>query len=277
MEFKEFLDYTFDIYGYQLKVIHIITAAFILIGSRLFISLLNRVILQRFFKRRGTDIGRQYAVEQILKYFIYTIAIISALQVVGIRPSVLLGSAAALLVGIGLGLQQTFNDLISGLILLSEGTAEVGDIVELNGEMGVIKEIGIRTSKIETRNDVSIIVPNSKLVGDMVVNWSHNEHPSRFHVDIGVGYSSDVDLVTQLLLDVAQEHTDILNKPAPRVIFVNFGDSSLDFKLFFFSKAYLKVPLIQSDLRYAILKKFRANGVEIPFPQRDIWIKQNGV
>ena len=277
MEFKEFLDYTFDIYGYQLKVIHIITAAFILIGSRLFISLLNRVILQRFFKRRGTDIGRQYAVEQILKYFIYTIAIISALQVVGIRPSVLLGSAAALLVGIGLGLQQTFNDLISGLILLSEGTAEVGDIVELNGEMGVIKEIGIRTSKIETRNDVSIIVPNSKLVGDTVVNWSHNEHPSRFHVDIGVGYSSDVDLVTQLLLDVAQEHTDILNKPAPRVIFVNFGDSSLDFKLFFFSKAYLKVPLIQSDLRYAILKKFRANGVEIPFPQRDIWIKQNGV
>ncbi|MEM6770157.1 MAG: mechanosensitive ion channel domain-containing protein, partial [Bacteroidota bacterium] len=182
--------------------------------------------------------------------------------------------AAALLVGIGIGLQQTFNDLICGIIILFERSVKVGDVVELTGhQVGTIRKIGTRTSILETRDDIMIFVPNSKLIGENVTNWSQVERTARFHVKVGVGYNADVELVREVLLEVAAEHPKVLTSPKPQVWMIGFGDSSLDFDLLFYSRDLLRAEAIKSDLRFAITAAFRKANIEIPFPQRDLWIR----
>ncbi|MFK7807866.1 MAG: mechanosensitive ion channel family protein [Saprospiraceae bacterium] len=277
MSLKEILEYDFlNISDFHLSLYHIIIAAIILTIARFMIWLIKR-ILKRYFKKKEIDPGRQFAFIQFIKYIIYTIAVLMALEAVGISLSVIWGGAAALMVGIGLGLQQTFNDLVSGLILLIEGTVEVDDVVEVNGIIGTVTDIGIRTSKVETPDKISILIPNSKLVGDNAINWSHNNISSRFHIDVGVAYSSDVDLVTRLLIQAAEEHDKVLKTKKPEVQFRNFGDSSLDFKLLFFTNEYQRLEFVKSDLRYKIMKLFRANDIEIPFPQNDLWLRNGEV
>jgi len=273
MTIKEILEYNFIHLGdFKLSLYHIIAAVLVLTAARVIMSLLSR-LMDQYFKRRKVDAGRSYALLQFVKYIVYTSALLIAMEVIGVSISVLWGGAAALMVGIGLGLQQTFNDLVSGIILLIEGSVQVGDIMEMDGIVGTVTSIGIRTSKIETRDRISILIPNSKLVGDKAINWSHNEEPTRFQVNVGVAYSSDVELVTSLLLQAANEHKNILKTPPPRVQFKDFGNSSLDFMLHFFSYEYLPVEFTKSDLRYRITQLFRENNVEIPFPQTDLWLR----
>jgi small-conductance mechanosensitive channel len=273
MTFKEFLEYNFiDTANFQLNTYHVLAAFFVLIFARILLWIIGRLAV-RYLNRKHVDPGRSYAFMQILKYVIYTGAILIAMEAMGISVTLLMGGAAALLVGVGLGLQQTFNDLISGIILLIEGSVEVGDIIEIDGLVGSVTEIGIRTSKVETRDRISIVIPNSKLVVDKAINWSHNAEPTRFQVNVGVAYNSDIDLVTNLLLQAAKEHKEILKTPQPLVQFRDFGNSSLDFSIHFFSTEYLRVVFIRSELRYRILQLFREHGVEIPFPQQDIWFR----
>lgn len=243
--------------------------------AKVILWILGRII-RRFFSKRQVDTGRQFAFQQFLKYIIYTLTVILALEAIGIQLSVLWGGAAALMVGIGLGLQQTFNDMISGLILLVEGTVEVEDIVEVDGIVGRVTSIGLRTSKIQTRDRITILVPNSKIVGENATNWTHNRHAIRHQVNVGVAYSSDVELVTKLLLEVCKDHEKVLADPAPQIQFKDFGSSSLDFILHFFSHEQMGIEIVKSDLRYRITQVFRANKIEIPFPQRDLWLR-NGV
>jgi len=242
-------------------------------GFQLIIWLLNGVILKRYFKSREIDMGRQYTMTRLVLYVGFIIGIVSILQVLGVELSWLIGGSAALLVGIGLGLQQTFNDLISGIIILVEGTVEVGDIVQVNGSVAVVKKIGLRVSQIETRDNSILIIPNSKLVVDMVDNWSHDVKPTRFQIDIGVGYNSDVRLVEKLLLQAANDHSRVSKKPKPRVQFRDFGNSSLDFTLHFHSTERMSVEFIKSDIRFNIIHLLRENQVEIPFPQQDLWLR----
>ena len=275
MDFNDFLAYPLWDLGEEntLRVADLLSGILVILFARLLIAIIHRVFLKRLFKKRKVDIGRQYTIVALLKYVVYTMAILGALQVMGVQFSVLLGGAAALLVGIGLGLQQTFNDLISGIILLSEGTVEVGDIISVDGMVGTVVSIGIRTSEVETRDEISIIIPNSKLVVDNVVNLSHNDVPSRFQVDVGVAYDSDVGKVTDLLLQAAHSHASVLDKPEPRVMFKNFGNSSLDFELHFYSNEFLLIEFVKSDIRYKIIQLFREHQVEIPFPQTDLWLR----
>lgn len=238
---------------------------------------LTNLILQPYYKRSNVDVGNQYAVNQLLKYVIYVIAIVFALQNnLDFNLNILLGGAAALLVGIGLGLQQTFNDLISGIILLFERTIEVGDVVEVGGVIGTITSIGIRTSIVKVRDNTSIVVPNSKFITDSVVNWTHNEEKRvRFKIAIGVAYGSDTELVKSTLLQVADDNPDVLQRPAPFVRFVEFADSSLNFELHFWSRNFIRIEDVKSDLRFQIDMDFRRNDIEIPFPQRVIWSASN--
>jgi small-conductance mechanosensitive channel len=273
MTFQEFIDYNFiSVSGFHLSIFNAIVAIFIIIAARVLVRLISRVMKQ-YFNRRKIDAGRQYALSQFLKYIIYTVSFLIVMESFGISISVFWGAAAALMVGIGLGLQQTFNDLVSGLILLVEGSVEVDDIIEIDGLIGKVAAIGIRTSRVETRDRISILVPNSKLVGDKAINWSHNKEPSRFQVYTGVSYKSDTELVTLLLLQAATEIPEVLNTPKPEVHFKDFGNSSLDFVLHFFIDEYLRIDFIKSKLRYRIIQLFRENGVEIPFPQRDLWVR----
>jgi len=269
------LDYTiFPNEKYNLQVSDIFEAILILLFARLIYWAITQVILWNYYKRSKVDTGAQYAINQLLQYVIYVIAILLALSSLGVQMTVLWGGAAALLVGLGLGLQQTFNDFFSGIILLFERSVSVGDVVNIGGLIGTVKKIGLRASIVETRDSVAIIVPNSKLVTDNVVNWSHYDAKARFSINVGVAYGSDTELVKNILLKTASENIYIKKHPAPFVRFTNFGDSSLDFELLFYSRNFIVIEDVKSDLRFEIDKTFRENDIIIPFPQRDIWMKK---
>ncbi|MFP4367007.1 MAG: mechanosensitive ion channel family protein, partial [Bacteroidales bacterium] len=220
------------------------------------------------------DSGTSHSIYLIVKYILWIIVVIILIDSFGFSVSILIASAAALLFGVGLGLQELFNDVASGIIILVERSVMVNDVIELENKMiGRVVGIGLRTSKIQTRDNVVTIVPNSKLVNDQVINWSHMEKKTRFHVDVGVRYGSDVQLVTKVLLECAYEHPLIMNIPKPFVRFEDFGDSSLDFQLYFWTNESFLVENTKSDLRYKIDKIFRENDIEIPFPQRDLYLK----
>lgn len=253
----------------------ILTAILIILFTRLVLWILTEIVLYPYYKQKEINVGSQYAINRLLTYFVLVIAVIGTLQYVGINLTVLLGGAAALLVGIGLGLQQTFNDLICGIILLFERTVEVGDIVDMSGLVGTVKKIGLRTSLVETREQVSVIVPNSRLVAENVINWSHFDSKARFKVGVGVAYGSDTALVKEILLAAAEKHNRIVRRPKPFVRFVNFGDSSLDFEILFWTRDLIGIEDVKSDLRFEIDTRFREADISIPFPQRDLWIKQD--
>ncbi len=258
---------------YALTPKAILIAVLVIVVTRLIVAGLSRFILKPFFTRNGVDVGRSYAIQQIANYIIYIVGLATAFTVLGIEFSVLWAGAAALLVGVGLGLQQTFNDFFGGLLLLIEGPVEVGNVVEVDGFIGRVVEIGLRTCKIRTRDDIMIIVPNSHLVNENIINWSHIRSPLRFHIDVGVAYGSDLDLVSSTLEKAASDHPDVLKRPVPRIMFTNFGNSSLDFKLYFYSQEPWRIEFVKSDLRFTVNRLFSEQGIKIPFPQRDLWLK----
>lgn len=263
--------------NHTISITQIIIVFFVIIFARFFIYFLSKVIARKYFKNKNVDAGRKFALKQLLKYFVYTISIIISIEVLGFNISILLAGSAALMVGIGLGLQQTFNDLVSGIILLFEGKVQVGDVVEISSVVGFVNRIGIRTSVIETRDKVMIIVPNSKLVTDNVINWSHVEKMTRFHIDVGVAYGSNVVLVKQVVLDCANMHPMVLKEPIPKLRFLGFGDSSLNFDLMIWTDEIFNIEDVKSDLRYAIEDTFRIHNITIPFPQRDLHIKSSNL
>jgi len=275
MSLKEFLSYIIiDTEKLSISVSDILILILILVATKTIIELLKR-IFKRQVTKKGLDIGKSHAVLQLIKYILWITAIILCLDALGINLTILLAGSAALLVGLGLGLQHVFQDFISGIILLFEGSIKVGDIVEIQDQtVGRVKEIGLRTSKIETRNNIIMIIPNSKFIADNVINWSHIEKRSRFSVSVGVAYGSDVELVRKILIECALEHHEVSKNPHPFVKFENFGESSLDFELYFWTSNNFGVEIIKSDLRFMINKKFKENGVQIPFPQRDIHMKK---
>ena len=272
------LDY--EMFPYQIKnVSHsfrpslILFVLLIFLFARIVSWVLTQVALYGFYKRKDIDQGAQFAINQLIKYVIYIVAVLMAINTLGINMTIVWGGAAALLVGVGLGLQQTFNDFFSGLVLLFERTVSVGDIMEVNGIVGTVTKIGLRSSIIETRANVSIIIPNSQLVNDAVKNWTHFVDYGRFEVNVGVAYGSDTNLVKKLLLSAVNENNKVLDYPTPFVRFNHFNDSSLDFTVLFFSNRFLIIEDIKSDIRFKIDALFRENGISIPFPQRDVWIK----
>jgi small-conductance mechanosensitive channel len=164
--------------------------------------------------------------------------------------------------------------LISGIIILFEGNVAVGDILEVDGLVGTVKEIKLRTSLIKTRDGIYIVVPNNRVVNEKVINWSTHTKLTRFNVAVGVAYGSDIEKVKTLLLQSANEHELISKRPTPIVIFNDFGDSSLQFEVYFWTQDSWKIELIKSDLRFAIDNLFRKNNIQIPFPQRDVHLIQ---
>ncbi len=272
-----------DILGYTLvntdkltiTVYNLLMAFLIILITWVLLWLVKR-IFKRTIRYKALDPARGHTVYQLIKYFVWILAITLVLDTLGVKITLLLAGSAALLVGIGLGVQQVFKDIISGLFLLFEGHLKVGDVVELDGIVGIVKDIGFRTTTIESRDNIILIIPNSKFIGENVINWSHIEKKTRFHVNVGVAYGSDVEKVQKILLESALEHKKITDDPEPFVRFYDFGNSSLDFQLFFWTDSAFRVENIKSDLRFAIDRKFREKNVTIPFPQRDVHIKSKG-
>jgi len=245
-----------------------------------FLILLFAYIIYRWIKsilniasRKGRLVpGQSYALLQLSRYLIIVIAGMMILNSLHIKITTLLAGGAVFLVGIGLGLQQLAKDLISGLILMVEKTIRVGDIIELNGFLARVEEIGLRTSIVENRDNVHLIIPNSKIVQDNIVNWSTINPESRFSVEVGVAYGSDVNLVKEILLNCVKSHPKVIKSHPPLVRFTNFGDSSLQFQVLFWSLEILFIEDVKSDLRFQINQQFKEQKIVIPFPQRDVHI-----
>ena len=259
-----------------LRMSNILAAILTLFIARLIAWVLTEIILYGYYVRTGVDTGSQYAFNQILKYVVYVIAIVIAFQQLGIQATLLLGGLAALLVGIGLGLQQTFNDFFSGIILLFERSVDVNDVLNIDGLIGRVKKIGVRASQIETRDNITVVVPNSKLVTQNVVNWSHEDSKVRFSVTVPVPYATDTGTVKEILLTIAKQNTYVLDSPAPFVRMIDFADSALVFELHFWSRSFLIIEDVKSDLRLTVNDKLIDAGIHIPFPQRDIWMRSTG-
>lgn len=233
---------------------------------------LIKVITKIVFRISSNNIhndGRRYAIIQLLKYVLWIITLIICLQTIGVDITFLVASSAALLVGLGLGMQVIFSDFISGIILLVEGTIKVDDIIEVENEIMKVMEITLRTSQVVTRDEKVVIVPNHRFLSENVINWTHNTTPTRFSIDVGVDYSSDVRLVEKALLQSVRNNPQII-KDQPYQAFVrlsNFGASSYDFQLIFWSNNLFRIESTKSAIRFAIIEEFKHNNITIPFNQ----------
>lgn len=269
---REVLEFTLiEVKHYNITLFDLLILFFIFSLARLLMWGIQKILKRRFSKEK-VDAGRQFAVIQLIKYLVYLVSVIFAFQALSIDISLLLAGSAALLVGVGLGLQQTFNDLVSGLILLFEGSVSVGDIIEINSLIGRVTAIGIRTSKVETRDAITIIVPNSKFIVDNVINWSHAHVITRFSVKVHTSYECNPDHVRKVLLGCLKPYKDIADKPIPFVRLNNFGESALDFELLFWTSNMWRIEHLKSEIRFSIYKAFKANNIRIPFPQREIHV-----
>ena len=257
-----------------IKLTMVLMALLILMITRLIVWTIINLVLYGWYKRERIDLGKQYAYNQLLSYVIYFIAVVFALRYIGIDLTILLAGAAFLLVGVGIALQQVFSDFFSGIVILFERSVEVGDVLDFGTMRGTVKKIGLRASIIETIEQKDVIMPNSKMVNDNVVNWSSTRKTTMFKIEVGVAYGTDTRKVESLLLKAASEVPGILSMPPPQVRFVDFGESSYKFLLLFYSDQIERIEKIRSDLRFKIDELFKAHNITIPFPQRDVWMRK---
>ena len=259
--------------GLNITVRSVLTFIVILVIARLLIKLLASLLSKALSTNKRLDAGQRFTVVKLVKYFAYVIAFVIAANSAGVNLNALVVGSAALLVGIGLGLQHVFDDFISGFIILFEGTFQVGDVIEFDGMIARVVRIDVRTSKIINRDGNIIIVPNRKLTSENLNNWSHGSDLSRFNIGVGVAYGSDVEKVRDLLYQCALGHPDVSKNRPISVRFEEFGESALNFSVYFWAYRSWDVEVLKSDIRFAINKAFKENGVTIPFPQRDLHIK----
>jgi small-conductance mechanosensitive channel len=254
------------------QAIVIFTVAVLL--SRTLTALLQR----RIAKRAYLDPGIQYTLGRLTQYLIITLGSLLALTIgIGLDLTSIAVIFTALSVGIGFGLQYIAADIASGFILLFERPVRVGDRITIGEDEGDVQSINLRTTVVLTNNRVSIIVPNSKLVSQRLINWSYGDPRARISIPIGVAAESDIDLVTQTLLKAAEEVDNVLTDPSPKVQFLKFGDWSLDFRLLVWTNRPRLHMQIRSDINYRIDKLFREARIEIPYPQTELRIRQGAL
>ncbi|MFN4763277.1 mechanosensitive ion channel family protein [Gillisia sp. Q332] len=228
----------------------------------------TRMLLTR--NMEGADKHKFISIFKFIKYLTYLIVVIITISSAGIDITILLTASAALFVGLGLALQDLFKDIIGGLYIIVDKTLLIDDIVEIEGRVGRVIEIKLRTARILTRDDKVMVVPNHKFITDIVFNYTQNHQSTREFVKVGVAYGSDTLKVKTILQECAMEQRGIVKKPDPFVLFEDFGDSALIFALHFFVTDSFVDPKIKSQLRFKIDEKFRLNNISIPFPQRDV-------
>ncbi len=240
----------------------------------LFARTARRVLLKQILSKTPLDLGIQHAVATFTQYAVVVIGFMVGLPTIGIDLSALTFLAASVGVGIGFGLQNITNNFISGIIILFERPIKIGDRIEVGNVNGDVVHIAARSTTVRTNDNIAIIIPNSSFISSNVINWSHGDSKVRFRVHVPVAYNSDVRLVEKLLLEVAQDNENVLEDPAPRVIFKDFGESSLDMELRVWSSRLLhRRGVLISQLNFSIFEKFKANGIRIPYPQRDVRLR----
>lgn len=268
---KEFLNWGIHL-GEGEKSIHLtIGLLLLLIVAFVVTKFLLKWLRYLLTRKMETEDKQKFAsVFKFINYVIYLVVVLVTLSAAGINITIIITASAALFVGLGLALQELFQDILGGIFIIIDKSLQVGDIVEVDGKVGKVFEIKLRTTRAITRDDKVIIIPNHKFISDIVFNYTQNHKTTRERVNVGVAYGSDVELVTRLLEQVAEEQKRVLKNPKPFVLFDDFGDSALLFSLHYFTNDSFGDPKIKSNIRYNINTKFKENGVSIPFPQRDV-------
>lgn len=269
---KDFLNYRFsfneDIF-IEVKTILVVIISIIIIGFLL--NIIRRILTR---KLPPDDKIKFFTVFSYLKWFIYVVIFLVTLNASGVQLTALFAASAALLIGIGLALQTLFQDIIAGIFIIIDQTVHVGDIIEIEGQVGRVEEMKLRTTRAVTIDNKVLIIPNHLYLTNSLYNWTQNGTLTRESVAVGVAYGSDVDLVKKVLLQAAHENKSVIKNPEPLVLFTDFGDSSLDFKLVFTLDNSFQAVIPKSELRFEIDRLFRKNNITIPFPQRDIHIQK---
>ncbi|MBC8756646.1 mechanosensitive ion channel [Kordia sp. YSTF-M3] len=256
----------------EISVKHILLLLFVLLMANLVLKLFQRIITKKL-----QDDGKLKfrAVFSYARWFSYVIIVLVTLNAVGVNVTGIFAASAALLIGIGLALQTLFQDIISGIFILIDQSVHAGDIIEIEGKIGRVEEIKLRTTRAVTIDNKVLVIPNHLYLTNSLYNWTQNGVTTRESVTVGAAYGSDVMLIKKLLTEAALNHKEVIKEPKPMVLFTNFGESSLDFKLVFTVGDSFTAFQVQSDLRFEIDRLFRENNVAIPFPQRDIHIIEN--
>ena len=237
----------------------------------------SNLLKSRILEITGINRGAQEAIASIIRYSTIAIGTVVILQIWGLDLSSVTILVSALGVGIGLGFQDIAKNFASGLILLFERPIQVGDFVEVDRYTGIVEYIGARSTTIRTLDRISIILPNSRFLESEVINWSHRNPVSRLHVPVGVAYGCDINAVRSTLLEAAKSHPLVLLVPSPRVMFIGFGDNSLDFDLLVWIDRPSELFFIKSDLYFRIESLLRDRNIEIPFPQRDLHVRSGSL
>lgn len=232
----------------------------------------SHILKEEVFTRVTVERGIPGTVIMLVRIALVTVGFLIAAAAAGMELSSLTIIIGAFSVGIGFGLQNIFNNLVSGLILAFERPIKEGDTVEVNSLLGVVKRIGIRSSVVRTYDGAEVIVPNGTLISNELINWTLSDAQRRADIRVGVAYGTDPDSVLEILLRVARENTKVIQEPAPRALFLGFGDSSLDFRLLAWAEMDNRLDM-ESEIKVAINRELKEAGIEIPFPQRDLHIR----
>lgn len=248
----------------------------LIIATVIFITTLVLRVVLRIITRNlpEDDKGKFNVVFGYFRWLVYFLILLLTLHAVGVNVTAVFAASAALMIGIGLALQTLFQDIISGVFILIDQTVHVGDIIEIEGKIGRVEEIKLRTTRAVTIDNKVLIIPNHLYLENSLYNWTQNGTDTRESVDVGVAYGSDVQLVKKLLIQAVEGIPQVLEKDNIAVRFTNFGESSLDFKVIFTMEDSFNSFSVKSDVRFEIDRLFRENNISIPFPQRDIHIIQ---
>jgi len=270
-----YLNQYYEIGSVKISVTSVVEGLLVLIMTVFLSRILTRLLQRRIAKRAYLDPGLQYTLGRLTQYLIFILGVLLAIKVAS--PTIDLTSIAviftALSVGIGFGLQYIAADIASGFILLFERPVRVGDRITIGEDEGDVQSINLRTTVVTTNDRISIIVPNSRLVSQRLINWSYGDPRARIAIPVGVATDSDIDVVTRTLLKAAEGVDNVLNDPPPKVQFLKFGDWSLDFRLLVWTNRPRLHTQIRSDINYRIEKLFREAHIEIPFPQTELRLR----
>ena len=263
--FRELLNFKlFTIGKADISVSSLIFLVIFMLALNFIVKLIRKLI----YRSQKLDESKKFTVFSLIKYVLYVVGFILGMNMIGINVSVLMGASAALLVGIGLGLQNIFSDFVSGIVLLLDSSIKVSDIIEVDNLVCQVKEINLRTTTVLTRDDKYVILANTFLTKNNLFNWTHSNLNSRFDIQVGVAYSSDVQTVMDILKSVTAANPKVAKTPEPFVRFNDYADSALIFNVYFWSSDPFRVENLKSELRVKYFEAFREHDIEIPFPQR---------
>lgn len=252
--------------------IQITVGTLLLVTASFFTTSYLLGLVRKIYTRNLTETDTQkfISVFKFIKYLSYVVVVFAVLSFSGVNVTPVLAASAALLVGVGLALQELFQDVLGGIFIMLDKSLQAGDIIEVDGRVGRVVDIRLRTTRAVTRDDKVVIIPNHKFISDTVYNYTQNHKQTRETVTVGVAYGSDTTLVKSLLLESLEKDTRILSRPKPFVLFEDFGDSALVFSVNFFVSDSFTDPVVKSDIRFRIDDLFRKHNISIPFPQRDV-------